>query len=154
MSDLAERFWRKVRKGPGECWTWTGARTSQGYGLFSFRLPRGRRPGVGAHRTAWQLVHNRTLKKRKVVIRHVCGNRACVNPAHLRAGSGWDNYLDGVAHGTVRAPSTLDPKLVAQVLSDIAAGVPGKHVAKKYGLSEARVHRMKYHPERYLKEKR
>lgn len=150
---LAERFWSKVTvRGPEECWTWNGARTQQGYGLFSYRAPGGRRHGVGAHRAAWQLAHGRTLRRRSAVVRHACGNRLCINPKHLRVGSNWDNYLDGVRHGTLRARKTIEPKLIERVLAALAQGVPGKHVAKAYGLSEARVHRMKYHPERYRKE--
>jgi len=79
------RFWDKVKFTEGGCWNWTGTRSLLGYGKFY--LGRGRIGGstgyVGAHRIAW-LLSGRVLARRKS-LHHVCGNRACVNPAHLRA---------------------------------------------------------------------
>jgi hypothetical protein len=86
---LAERLWARVdRAGPvpahrpalGPCWEWLGA-TVNGYGAI-----RGG-PGQGmlrAHRVAWALHHGPAPAGRPV--RQRCGNRRCVNPAHLYLG--------------------------------------------------------------------
>lgn len=50
-----ERFWDKVdQRGPDECWEWTGALTSTGYGALR---PAGQRcgPVVKAHRYSAEL---------------------------------------------------------------------------------------------------
>jgi uncharacterized UBP type Zn finger protein len=57
------------------CRLWPGSRTSEGYGAG----PR----GVLAHRLAW-MEHVGPIPEGWVV-HHVCGVRACVNPAHLQA---------------------------------------------------------------------
>jgi hypothetical protein len=46
---MDERFWSKVDKS-GECWLWTAALTSEGYGVFGIY------PGVAkrAHRLAYE----------------------------------------------------------------------------------------------------
>ena len=52
MKDVAERFWAKVDKS-GECWLWTAALDSHGYGQLMFP---GNRP-IKAHRVSFELAH-------------------------------------------------------------------------------------------------
>lgn len=70
------RFWGKVARGPG-CWEWNGNFRPQGYGIFT----EGQKVKY-AHRVAWELTHGPIPDG--LVIDHLCFNRACVNPAHLR----------------------------------------------------------------------
>lgn len=81
----ADRFWSKVRKaGPDECWEWTAARTSHGYGVISVKGKH-----KLAHRVSFVLAHGERVLKRDArgfplrVAPVVCRNRLCVNPAHL-----------------------------------------------------------------------
>lgn len=71
-----ERFWEKVQK-TGECWFWRGVKDGDGYA--SFRL-YGKMQG--GHRLAW-IWSNGPIPEEHVVD-HMCWNRSCVNPAHLR----------------------------------------------------------------------
>jgi len=74
---IEDRFWAKVDKS-GDCWEWTGARSSYGYGLFSL----GNRKGTNAHRAAYKLTHGDIDPN--MYVDHICRNRGCVRPEHLR----------------------------------------------------------------------
>ena len=80
---VEERFWSKVDKeGPeyedlGRCWEWTAAVNENGYGLFGIK---GRH--IRVHRWSYEQANGPIPKKHD--IDHICGNRLCVNPAHLR----------------------------------------------------------------------
>ena len=73
MSD--RRFWAKVRVS-GDCWEWTGATNSRGYGC----LVRDKR-GYLAHRYAYTLAVGPIPDG--LTIDHLCGNKRCVRPEHL-----------------------------------------------------------------------
>lgn len=82
----AERFWAKVDKdGPeyadlGKCWVWNAVLNESGYGVFHLngRVAR-------AHR--WSFTQANGPIPDGNEIDHRCGNRACVNPDHLRDAS-------------------------------------------------------------------
>ncbi len=69
------RFLSRVAKSEGGCWLWTGTRHSEGYGLT------GTKPQEYAHRYAYQLFLGQIPERGRVT--QTCGNRLCVNPAHL-----------------------------------------------------------------------
>ena len=71
-----EWFWDLVDKS-SECWDWTGAISRLGYATV-------KRDGVTimAHRYAWLISGNEI--KPGMVLDHLCFNRGCVRPSHLR----------------------------------------------------------------------
>lgn len=70
-----ERFWQKVDK-TDSCWNWTAARFN-GYGIFRFQ---------GAARIAHRISYTWRFGPipEGIEIDHMCHNRSCVNPEHLR----------------------------------------------------------------------
>lgn len=91
-----ERFWSRVdRRGPDECWPWTGSRNPAGYGAFS---RGGKRSNT--HRVAWEMTHGPIPGRLHVL--HACDNPPCCNPAHLSLGTHEDNMADMVAKGRGR----------------------------------------------------
>ena len=75
---LEDRFWAKVAPaGPDDCWLWVSpAGTGNGYGQIKID---GRK--VLAHRHAYESMVGPIPEG--LHIDHLCGRRACVNPAHL-----------------------------------------------------------------------
>jgi len=87
-----DRFWLKVdKRGPDECWPWTGGTFKDGYGAFK---PTGHANNLGAHRYAYELLVGPIPED--LVIDHMCHDpkvcelgrdcphRRCVNPAHMK----------------------------------------------------------------------
>lgn len=75
---------RTAPREPGTCWVWKGLRSPNGYGVFGQK--------VYAHR--WTYAEMVGPIPRGMVIDHICRNRACVNPSHLRLATKRQNSLE------------------------------------------------------------
>ena len=67
-------FWDRVEKF-GSCWIWAGPLDPQGYG---------RHGRFYAHRFAFELHTGKPIPEGRQ-IDHICHERACINPDHLRS---------------------------------------------------------------------
>lgn len=98
---VAERFAAKYQPEPNSgCWLWLDALDRDGYGRLQIA---GR--SHKAHRVSFEL-HCAPIEDGELVC-HRCDNPACVNPAHLFAGSNTDNIADMVKKG--RSPRVKNP---------------------------------------------
>lgn len=97
--EAAFSFWSKVdRRGPDECWPWTGNKHARGYGHMKFK---------GVHRRAthvsWELA-NASPFPEGLCARHSCDNPNCVNPAHIIPGTHAENMADRKRDGRAYIP--------------------------------------------------
>lgn len=126
---LEERFWAKVnRQGEADCWNWTAAVASNGYGLLTICVGK----QESSHRLAWRLTHGEIPKG--VYVCHTCDNRQCCNPAHLFIGTPRDNAMDMAVKGR-HGKAKLTP---AKVLA-IRAAYPLKtqaELGREFGVTK------------------
>jgi len=76
MENFTTRFWARVNK-TETCWEWTGSLITGGYG----RITYGGKQSV-AHRVSYEM--SGEVIPAGMDIDHICHNRACVRPEHLR----------------------------------------------------------------------
>ncbi len=135
-----DRFWNKVDKS-GDCWLWTGAIDSCGYGRFMLG-------GTNCHanRVCWELVNSKIPDG--LCVCHHCDNPPCVNPDHLFLGTRQDNSTDMVQKGrsSSHACGTNNPKV--KIDERIATLIflsksPVKTLAREYDLSLSTIYRIK-----------
>lgn len=117
------------------CWPMGTALNPDGYAHLKVK---GRR--VGAHRLMFALFFPGVAAP---VVRHMCNNPACVNPAHLRGGTQLENVMDrvncnrgGDLRGERNGRAVLTPKDVAYIRSSSASGAA---IARELGVSKVLV---------------
>lgn len=77
MNKLPQRFVDKIRH-EGDCWVWTAFVDKNGYGKVSWEGG-----SKWAHRVVYLILVGPIPEG--MVLDHICFNKRCVNPKHLRA---------------------------------------------------------------------
>lgn len=75
-------FTRLIPSKNSSCIEWGGHIGKRGYGVLSLTLPNGKISHYTVHRIIYRIYYG-SLNSR-LVIDHICRNRKCVNPKHLR----------------------------------------------------------------------
>lgn len=126
-----DRFLSHVEQIPfHSCWEWIGSKNYKGYGHISGK--------TNAHRFSYELFIGEIPKG--YYICHSCDNRACVNPAHLFAGTPQNNTDDMVKKGRQRPVrgedhprSRLNKELVVMIRQMRNDGMKLKEISNKIG---------------------
>lgn len=102
---------------------------------------------VHAHRLACEILHGPAPAARPHAA-HKCGNRACVNPTHLRWATVKENMADKLIHGTAqRGERHGMVKLAADdvrvIRARLATGEFARMIAKDFNVSPSTIHMIK-----------
>jgi hypothetical protein len=116
---------------------------SNGYGVIS---RRGEAPTM-AHRLMCIIAHGPHPEGQSETA-HSCGNRACVNPRHLRHASPRENGEDKILHDRVNRGERNGQSKLTRVQAQqivglyVAGGVTQKQIAAKFGIRDSTVNRI------------
>lgn len=138
LAGAAKRFWAKVdRRGPDECWPWTGTTLATGYGrlkVAGHQVPATR---LALHYAGRPIATNEYAC-------HTCDNRPCTNPAHLFPGTHAENMADMFAKGRApdfRGQRNPNAKLTPEQVREIRRRTGNKsQIAREFGVSATAIH--------------
>ena len=124
------------------CLLWPYGKNGAGYGYIW---------KDGGHRRAHVLMLEMTAGPRPTPehqAAHTCGNRACVNPQHLRWATHSENQGDRLLHGTHNrgercGTAKLTEAQVREILALLAQGILQREIGRLYGVGQAQVSRIK-----------
>lgn len=117
---------------PNGCHVYIGARKRDGYGSVTHKSGE-----TLAHRVAWVVTHGPIPDG--LCVMHLCDNRSCVNPVHLRLGTILDNQRDMARKGR-GGHSRLTPEQVAYIRKSMA---PSSKLASELGVGERAISRIR-----------
>ena len=83
MTNFTTRFWSQVDE-TETCWNWTGCEASGGYGRITYNGKQ-----TVAHRVSYEMSGD--VIPEGMFIDHICSNRKCVRPDHLRIATRKEN---------------------------------------------------------------
>lgn len=130
---IADRLRKHSEPAEGGCIVWTAYRKG-GYGWMTINKRQ-----HFTHRVAYELAHGSIPAG--LCVCHQCDNPACINPAHLFAGTHTENMADMRAKGRRRnrlvGEAQPNAKLTEAAVLAVreAVGVSTSQLARDYGVS-------------------
>jgi HNH endonuclease len=123
-----------------ECILWPYA-LLKGYGVYAGEIDGFRT--TKAHIYVCSVVHG-VKKEKSLQVRHLCGNRGCINPRHLLWGTAKENTEDRMLFGnSLRGESNASAKLNAEQVLEIrqrhADGESLRALGKVFGVTRVTV---------------
>lgn len=120
-----------------ECLIWPFPFRKDGYGQFKI----GKRNTL-AHRHMLCLATGIDDPNRDAA--HNCGNRACVNPRHLRWATRKENFSDTIAHGTkLQGSKRWNSKLTeADVAEILRSPLNQCELGRRYGVDQSLINKI------------
>lgn len=124
---------RAIADPTDDCVIWTGRLSANGYPRIV---------GAYAHVVACTIANGPRPDRHDAA--HSCGNRACVNPRHLRWATRAENMADAIRHGTTtRGTANWSNRLTEQQVQAIRqarqAGRTTRGLAVEYGVSHGAI---------------
>ena len=126
------------------CWIWTGNSEVAGYGRLTVDGKI-----MKAHRAMYIAIHGEVPKGK--IICHKCDVPACINPAHLYAGTLTDNLNDAYARGQRNKceNSSIPAEIIKQIRSLKHSGESDKNISMITGVSRSHVNKVVRNVTRY-----
>ncbi len=134
---IRNRFWSKVNK-TDDCWNWTGAKDSGGYGVCTVNGKN-----HNTHRLSWEWANRKKVPQGQVLL-HSCDTASCVNPSHLTPGSQKNNVEDRVnkdrsAKGKRNGRARLTDKDIKKIKKLRAKGLTETAIAVLFGVGRSTI---------------
>ncbi|MFD9714453.1 HNH endonuclease [Streptomyces sp. NPDC060006] len=108
--ETVARYWSHVlRRGPDDCWWWTGGLTDTAHGTYragSHTTSTSR--VVPAHLFGFRLAHGHDSIPAGHVVRHTCDEPPCQQPRHWILGTRGDNNRDAAARRRLAGHALAD----------------------------------------------
>jgi uncharacterized protein YjiS (DUF1127 family) len=147
--DYKTRFWSKVTitNNINDCWLWTRACFSNGYGAFQLEGKQKR-----AHRMAWEIIYGSIPNG--LCVCHKCDVRLCCNPLHLFLATSEENTQDKVSKGRQARnkglksgkSAKLNPSQVEEIRQRYALKELNQYeLADVYGVKQQQISRIVNH---------
>lgn len=108
--ETVARYWSHVlRRGPDQCWWWTGGLTDTAHGTFrAGSHTTGTSRVVPAHLFGFRLAHGPDSIPAGHVVRHTCDEPPCQQPRHWLLGTRGNNNRDAAARRRLAGHALAD----------------------------------------------